>query len=139
VREYALPIESAAEAGTLRDIEGLGEATTAKIEEFLATGRMRYLERLREEYPPTLLELLRIPALAPSACASCATGIATLDALKTPLTPTPSKWAKASSRPKSSRTSSAASNDSLSFLPSAATVRAGYAQRHLSSRQSATE
>lgn len=62
---YSEPIEDAAENGTLREIEGLGEATTAKVQEFLATGKVRYLERLRDEYPRSLLELLKVPNLGP--------------------------------------------------------------------------
>jgi len=65
VAGYNGAIEDAAEAGTLRDIDGLGEATSEKVREFLATGTMRYLERLREEYPASLLELMRVPGLGP--------------------------------------------------------------------------
>lgn len=65
VATYASPIEDAAEEGTLREIEGLGEATAAKVQEYLATGKVRYLERLRDEYPHSLLGLLRVPNLGP--------------------------------------------------------------------------
>ncbi len=58
-------IEDAADAGTLDEIEGLGAATIAKTKEYLATGRVAELERLREQYPPGLLELLRVPGLGP--------------------------------------------------------------------------
>ena len=58
-------IEDALEAGTLDEIEGLGAATIAKTKEFLATGRVAELERLREQYPAGLLELLRVPGLGP--------------------------------------------------------------------------
>jgi DNA polymerase (family 10) len=65
VATYNAPIEDAAEAGTLQEIDGLGEATSQKIREYLATGTVRYLDRLRDEYPATLLELLRVPNLGP--------------------------------------------------------------------------
>lgn len=58
-------IEGAMERGTLDKIEGLGAATIAKTKEFLATGRVAELEKLREQYPPGLLELLRVPGLGP--------------------------------------------------------------------------
>jgi DNA polymerase (family 10) len=58
-------IEDIAEAGRLREVEGLGEATAAKVQEFIATGQVRFLERLREEYPPGLVDLLRVPGLGP--------------------------------------------------------------------------
>lgn len=62
---YEAPIEEAAEKGTLRSIEGLGEATSEKIQEFLATGRVRVLEELREKFPIGLLDLLQVPGLGP--------------------------------------------------------------------------
>lgn len=65
VANYEGAIEEAAENGTLRSIEGLGEATAAKVSEFLATGAVRYLDRLREEFPPGLLDLIRVPGLGP--------------------------------------------------------------------------
>jgi DNA polymerase (family 10) len=65
VATYPGAIEEAAAAGTLREIEGLGEATAAKTQEYLQTGQMQYLERLKEKYPPGLMELLRVPGLGP--------------------------------------------------------------------------
>ena len=65
VAQHAEPIEDAAENNVLQEIEGLGEATSAKVREFLATGKVRYLERLREEFPPGLLDLIRVPGLGP--------------------------------------------------------------------------
>ena len=62
---YGAPIEDAAENGELESIEGLGAATVAKTREFLATGRVKELERLRAEFPAGLLELLRVPGLGP--------------------------------------------------------------------------
>lgn len=84
VASYTLPIEDAAEEDTLRSIDGLGEATAAKVKEFLATGQMRFLERLREEYPASLLDLIRVPGLGPKKVSQlykdC--GIASVEALK---------------------------------------------------------
>lgn len=84
VATFAEPIEDAAENGLLRDIEGLGEATSAKVQEFLATGKVRFLEKLREEYPPTLLELLRVPNLGPKRIALLfrERGISSIELLK---------------------------------------------------------
>ena len=64
VAAYVEPIEDVEEK-QLRALEGIGEATAAKIREYVATGQMRYLERLREEYPPGLIEVLRVPGLGP--------------------------------------------------------------------------
>lgn len=83
VASYPNPIEDASEAGTLRAIEGLGEATIAKTQEFLATGKVRLLEHLREEYPPSLLELLHVPGLGPKRVRVLRDqGVTTLDELK---------------------------------------------------------
>jgi DNA polymerase (family 10) len=65
VAVYPEPIEDASETGALEEIEGLGAATVAKTREFLATGRVQELERLRAAYPPGLLELMRVPGLGP--------------------------------------------------------------------------
>lgn len=65
ILDYPAPIESAAESGKLDQIEGLGFATISKTIEFLATGRVKVLEKLKSEYPPGLLEVLRVPGLGP--------------------------------------------------------------------------
>ena len=65
VATFFEPIEDAEESGALQNIEGLGEATTAKVKEFLATGKVHFLERLREQFPIGLLDLIRVPGLGP--------------------------------------------------------------------------
>ena len=65
VATFPESIEDAADNNTLDKIEGLGAATIAKTKEFLATGRVLELEKLREQYPAGLLELLRVPGLGP--------------------------------------------------------------------------
>ncbi|HXW66972.1 MAG TPA: helix-hairpin-helix domain-containing protein [Thermoplasmata archaeon] len=49
----------------LRTIPGVGEAIEEKIRELLKTGRIAYRDRLRQEVPPGVLELLRLPGLGP--------------------------------------------------------------------------
>jgi DNA polymerase (family 10) len=61
---HPTPIEDL-DVTQLRAIDGLGPATADKTLEFLATGRVAFLEKLREEYPRGLLELLRVPGLGP--------------------------------------------------------------------------
>lgn len=51
--------------GRLRDIKGIGEAIAARIAEYLTTGKIEYYEKLKEEYPYSLLELTGIPNLGP--------------------------------------------------------------------------
>lgn len=49
----------------LKKIKGIGDAIASKIEEYVATGTIEYLENLKKEVPPSLLELLEIPNLGP--------------------------------------------------------------------------
>jgi DNA polymerase (family 10) len=87
VANHAEPIEDAAENGTLQEIEGLGEATAGKVREFLATGKVGYLERLREEFPPGLLDLIRVPGLGPKRVSQLykEKGVDSVEALNTAL------------------------------------------------------
>ncbi|MEW5991795.1 MAG: DNA polymerase/3'-5' exonuclease PolX [Chloroflexota bacterium] len=66
------------------DIPGVGRAIADKLAELATTGRLGYHERLLAEFPPTLLELLRIPGLGPKTVRQIYTtlGIATLVELR---------------------------------------------------------
>ncbi len=46
-------------------IPGVGKAISDKIAEIVATGRLRFLDRVRSEVPPTLTEVLAIPGVGP--------------------------------------------------------------------------
>lgn len=46
-------------------IKGVGKATAAKIRELVDTGSVEKLEQLREEFPPSVVELSRIPGVGP--------------------------------------------------------------------------
>lgn len=59
------PIETLFAERRLREIPGVGEALEQKITEFLATGRLEYIERLRGQFPPSLVALLDVPGLGP--------------------------------------------------------------------------
>ena len=47
----------------LKEIDGIGDSTARKIIEFCEHGSIGKVERLRERFPPTMLELMRIPGL----------------------------------------------------------------------------
>jgi len=47
----------------LREIKGIGEAISEKITELVTTGRLKYYDDLRADFPAGLLDLLRIPGL----------------------------------------------------------------------------
>lgn len=56
--------EYAAE-GSLESIPNIGKTLAAKIEEMLAAGRLEFYERLSQEIPPSLVEMLRVEGLGP--------------------------------------------------------------------------
>lgn len=59
------PVEQVAAEGRLRELEGIGEALEKKILEYLAHGRIEFLEKLRVKYPEQVIELLRVQGLGP--------------------------------------------------------------------------
>ena len=66
------------------DIPGVGKAIADKLAELASTGHLGYHERLLAEFPPTLLDILRVPGLGPRTVRQLYTslGIATLDELR---------------------------------------------------------
>jgi len=58
-------IEKLFKEGKLYQIKGIGESIGQKIKEYLTTGKVTYLEELRKEIPPEILELLKIPGIGP--------------------------------------------------------------------------
>ena len=54
-----------AAGGTLQRLPNIGKDLAAKIQEYLASGRIARLESLREGLPPTFLSLLEIRGLGP--------------------------------------------------------------------------
>jgi DNA polymerase (family 10) len=51
--------------GELTEISGVGKAIAEKIDELMSTGRLEFFERLKEEVPISLAEMLRVPDLGP--------------------------------------------------------------------------
>lgn len=51
--------------GELQEIPGIGTSLASKIEEIIETGRLSYLEELREELPQGLRELVKIEGVGP--------------------------------------------------------------------------
>ncbi len=52
-------------AGTLTELSGIGQAIAEKITELVTTGRLAYYENLKAEYPPGVLEMVKVPDLGP--------------------------------------------------------------------------
>lgn len=51
--------------GELTDVPGIGKAIAEKIDELLSTGKLAFLQRLEQQVPPSLLELLAVPGVGP--------------------------------------------------------------------------
>ena len=51
--------------GKLKEIPGVGKAIAEKIDELLRTGKLEFLEKLKEEIPPGLADWLQVPGLGP--------------------------------------------------------------------------
>jgi DNA polymerase (family 10) len=63
-------VEKLVNQGRLESIPGVGEALAKKITELVQTGKIEYLERLKKEMPPGLIDLLNIPGLGPKKVAA---------------------------------------------------------------------
>lgn len=70
--------------GKLTDIPGVGKAINDKIGELFTTGKLAYLERLENEVPISLIDLLKIPGVGKKKVALFwkELGITTLEELK---------------------------------------------------------
>ena len=49
----------------LREIPGVGKAISDKITELVKTGKLKYYENLRAEFPEGILEVIRVPGVGP--------------------------------------------------------------------------
>jgi DNA polymerase (family 10) len=58
---------AALSAKELQKIEGVGKSTAEKIRELVEHGRVVKLEGLRQQYPPSLVALLRVQGMGPKA------------------------------------------------------------------------
>src|SRR5467141_495397 len=52
-------------SGRLGEIDGVGKAIDQKVTELVSTGKMKYLEDLRREFPHGALDLVQVPGLGP--------------------------------------------------------------------------
>ncbi len=70
--------------GQLRDLPGVGKDLAKKIVELVGTGICRYHQDLLQEFPPTILDLLRLQGVGPKTVALlyAALGVRTLDDLE---------------------------------------------------------
>lgn len=65
VRTLSQPVSKVAEESDLREIQGVGKSIAEHIQEMLDTGTFADLERLKDEVPAGVLEILQIPDVGP--------------------------------------------------------------------------
>jgi DNA polymerase (family 10) len=65
LRGLSEDVEALAARDALATIPGVGPDLSAKIKEYLATGKVRFHEELCAKTPPVLLEMLEIPGVGP--------------------------------------------------------------------------
>src|SRR5215469_4863386 len=63
VEDSETPMRSLVESGELLELPGVGKAIAQKIDDIDRTGTCKYLEELRAKFPPTILELIRVPSV----------------------------------------------------------------------------
>lgn len=70
LRNLGADVAALQRAGRLMEIPGVGKAIAEKIDELLTTGRLGFLERLEQEVPPSLTDLLKVPDIGPKKAAA---------------------------------------------------------------------
>jgi len=84
IETLEVDIEEIYREGRLREIPGIGEGIAKKIKELIETGKLRYLDKLKEEIPESLIKLMEIPSVGPKKALILykKLGITTIDQLK---------------------------------------------------------
>ena len=83
IQELGRDVNQVYAAGELTEIPGIGKTLADKIEEMLTTGKLPFYEKLAQEIPPSLVELLRVEGLGPKRVGQVykELGVTTLDEL----------------------------------------------------------
>ncbi|HEU5142278.1 MAG TPA: DNA polymerase/3'-5' exonuclease PolX [Solirubrobacterales bacterium] len=63
IRESPVPVAELARAGRATEIPGVGKTLAEKIDALLATGEIPAAVKLKAKFPPTLIEVTRVPGL----------------------------------------------------------------------------
>jgi DNA polymerase (family 10) len=84
IRSLSEPVDRLLAEGRLRSVPGIGAAIEKKIADYVATGAVPLHEKLLEEIPAGVLELLAVPGLGPrrARAAFAEAGVDSLDALE---------------------------------------------------------
>lgn len=65
VEDLGRDVQDLVAEGNLDSIPGVGESIAKKIKEFVGTGRSTELEKLRQEFPAGLVQLMSVPDVGP--------------------------------------------------------------------------
>ncbi|MBS1679188.1 MAG: DNA polymerase/3'-5' exonuclease PolX [Actinobacteria bacterium] len=65
IRESPVSVEELARAGKATDIPGVGKTLAEKIDALLDTGEIPAAVKLKAKFPPTLVEVTRVPGVGP--------------------------------------------------------------------------
>lgn len=65
IESLAEDVEALAKRGGLESIPGVGRAIASKIKEYMTTGKVDVLEKLRSEFPPGMIDIMRIRDVGP--------------------------------------------------------------------------
>lgn len=65
IRDLPRDLRAIAEEGTLTDLPNIGKTLADKIEEMLNTGELEFYNRLADEIPPTLVDIMHITGVGP--------------------------------------------------------------------------
>jgi DNA polymerase (family 10) len=65
IRDLPRDLRAIATEGGLTDIPNIGETLATKINEMLETGKLQFYEKLAQDIPPTLVQVLRINGVGP--------------------------------------------------------------------------
>ena len=65
IESLAEDIEDIARRGGLEGVAGVGKAIAGKVRQYLAEGKVDALEKLRGEFPPGLIDIMRIRDIGP--------------------------------------------------------------------------
>lgn len=65
-REHPVSVAEMASRRELQQLPGVGQAIEAKVIEYVTTGELALLDRLRECFPEGLLDVMRLPGMGPA-------------------------------------------------------------------------
>src|SRR5207342_3776437 len=63
IRESPVSVAELAAAGRVTELPGVGKTLAEKIDALIATGEIPAAAKLKAKYPPSLIEVTRVPGL----------------------------------------------------------------------------